>query len=182
MVSRAVSFSSISSTRTGAGKRELWQPRTTLVCLCWCAGHPVRRLRCWYIAQNLKDLLCETGGRTERFTISFGYRSLRLYSFHQTSEPQILLGKNIVRVFSQPSNPSACISIGNAGWLAAITHGVQQQEDCFPPLLPKTPTFSLGPCWVFHHVGDFNPYGAAALPFSRSGNRHDWACWPSIVF
>lgn len=59
MVFRAGSFSSLSSRRTCSGKSELWQQRTTFVCLRSCVGHHVRSLQCWYVAQNLKDHLCE---------------------------------------------------------------------------------------------------------------------------
>lgn len=86
--------------------------------------------------------------RTKHFTISFRYCSLKLCSFHRQSKPQILVEKCIKRLFFQPLSPSTCISIGNAGCLAGLSHGVQQQKDCFPPPLSKIKTFSPGPYWV----------------------------------
>lgn len=149
MVFRAVPFSSLPSRRTCSGKSELWQQRTAFICLCSWVGHHVRSLQCWYVvAQNLKNHLCETEDRPNISPSPFLSAASKLCFFHQWSKTQILMAKFVKRLFFEPSSPSTCISIRNAGWVAGISHSVQQQKDCFPLCLSKPKTFSPGPYWV----------------------------------
>lgn len=109
---------------------------------CWTSGEkPAILVRC----PKLEGSPVRNRRWTKHSTISFGYCSLKLCSFRQRSKPWIPLEKCIKRLFFQPSSPSTCISAGNAGCLAGISHGVQQQKDCFPSALSKPETFSPGP-------------------------------------